>query len=237
MKRRRGARRDRKSSANEGSPDMPTRHENLKRICDAGIVAVIRARDSAHLSAVANAIKQGGVDCIEVTMTTPDALAVISEVAKKHGDDVLIGVGSVLDAETARAAILAGAQFVVGPTLDVRVIEMSHRYDKVVIPGTFSPTEILTAWSAGADLVKLFPATKLGPGYIKDVRGPLPQVRLVPTGGVNLDNAGEFIEAGAAALAVGSAMIDKQAVADGRFDVVTDTARRFVEAVRRARRG
>lgn len=214
---------------------MATRQDNLERICDSGIVAVIRAKDSAHLVAVADAIKRGGVDCVEVTMTTPDALSVISEVARKYGEEVLIGVGSVLDAETARAAILAGAQFVVAPTLDLRVIEMSHRYDRVVIPGTFSPTEILTAWSAGADLVKLFPATKLGPGYIKDIRGPLPQVRLVPTGGVDLSNAGDFIRAGAAALAVGTAMIDSRAVAEGRFDVVTETAQRFVEAVRAAR--
>ena len=214
---------------------MPTRGEILERLVGAGIVAVIRAQSSAHLMSVAEAIKQGGVDCIEVTMTTPNALHVISEVSEKYGDEVLIGVGSVLDSETARAAILAGAQFVVGPTFDPRVIEISHRYDRPVVPGCFTPTEIANAWSAGADLVKLFPATAVGPQYIRDILGPLPQVRIVPTGGVDLQNAGDFIKAGAAALAVGSAMVDKQAVADGRFDVVTETARKFVEAVNAAR--
>jgi len=168
-------------------------------------------------------------------MTTPNALQVISEVSEKFGDEVLIGVGTVLDAETARAAILAGAEFVVAPSFDPRVIEMSHRYDKPVVPGCFTPTEIVNAWSAGADLVKLFPATAVGPQYIKDIRGPLPQVRIVPTGGVDLTNAGDFIKAGAVALAVGSAMVDKQAVADERFEVVTETARKFVEAVNDAR--
>ncbi len=214
---------------------MPIRSESVQRLTDAGIVAVIRAESSAHLISVAEAIKQGGVDCIEVTMTTPNALQVISEVSEKFGSDVLIGVGSVLDPETARAAILAGAEFVVGPTFDRGIVELAHRYDKAVIPGCFTPTEIITAWSAGADLVKLFPATAIGPQYIKDIRGPLPQVRIVPTGGVSLDNAGDFIKAGAATLAVGTAMIDKQAVADRRFDVVTETARKFVEAVRTAR--
>jgi 2-dehydro-3-deoxyphosphogluconate aldolase/(4S)-4-hydroxy-2-oxoglutarate aldolase len=214
---------------------MPTRGEILERLVEAGIVAVIRAQSSDHLIAVADAIRAGGVDCIEVTMTTPNALQVISEVSEKFGADVLIGVGSVLDAETARAAVLAGAQFVVGPSFDPRVIEVSHRYDKPVVPGCFTPTEIVTAWSAGADLIKLFPATAVGPTYIKDIRGPLPQVRIVPTGGVHLDNAGDFIKAGAAALAVGSAMVDKQAVAEGRFEVVTATARKFVEAVNDAR--
>ncbi|MGD8237824.1 MAG: bifunctional 2-keto-4-hydroxyglutarate aldolase/2-keto-3-deoxy-6-phosphogluconate aldolase [Armatimonadota bacterium] len=214
---------------------MPTRGEILERLVEAGIVAVIRAQSSDHLIAVADAIRAGGVDCIEVTMTTPNALQVISEVSEKFGADVLIGVGSVLDAETARAAVLAGAQFVVGPSFDPRVIEVSHRYDKPVVPGCFTPTEIVTAWSAGADLIKLFPATAVGPTYIKDIRGPLPQVRIVPTGGVHLDNAGDFIKAGAAALAVGSAQVDKQAVAEGRFEVVTATARKFVEAVNDAR--
>ncbi len=214
---------------------MPDRHESLKRIIDTGITAVIRAKSSAYLIEVADAIKAGGVDCIEVTMTTPDALRVIEETSKKYGDEVLIGVGSVLDAETCRAAILAGAQFVVGPTLNFEMIEMAHRYDKPAVPGTYSPTEIINAWSAGADLVKVFPATSLGPKYFKDVLAPLPQVKLVPTGGVNLDTAGEFIKAGAVALCVGSAMIDKQAVAEKRFDVVTQTAAKFVQVVKQAR--
>jgi 2-dehydro-3-deoxyphosphogluconate aldolase/(4S)-4-hydroxy-2-oxoglutarate aldolase len=168
-------------------------------------------------------------------MTTPDALDVIHEVSRKYGDEALIGVGSVLDPETARAAILAGAEFVVGPTLHFGVIEVCQRYDKPVIPGALTPTEIINAWSAGADLVKVFPATGVGPGYFKDVLAPLPQVKLVPTGGVNLDTAAAFIKAGAVALCVGSAMIDKQAVAQKRFDVVTETARKFAEIVQQAR--
>ncbi len=214
---------------------MPNRIETLDRILQAGITAVIRANSSEHLSQVADALKAGGVECIEVTMTTPNALQVIEETAQRFGEEVLIGVGSVLDAETARAAILAGAEFVVSPVLNVGMIEMAHRYDKVAVPGTFTPTEIITAWQNGADLVKVFPAGRVGPTFFKDVLGPLPQVRLVPTGGVNLDTAAEFINNGAAALCVGSAMMPKAAMAEGRFEVITDLARHFVEIVRQAR--
>lgn len=214
---------------------MPDRLAVLQRIMSTGITAVIRAKSSAHLIAVADAIKAGGVESIEVTMTTPNALEIISEVSRKYGDEVLIGVGSVLDPETARAAILAGAQFVVGPTLNLDVMRLVHRYDKVVMPGTFTPTEIVTAWENGADLVKVFPVGQVGPGYLKDILGPLPQVRMVPTGGVDLNTAGAFIKAGAAALCVGSAMMPNEAIAAGQFDVVTDLAAKFVEAVKVAR--
>jgi len=214
---------------------MADRIEILDRILRAGITAVIRAKSSEHLSRVADALKAGGVECIEVTMTTPNALRVIEETAQRLGEDVLIGVGSVLDGETARAAILAGAQFVVSPVLNLDMIRMAHRYDKVAVPGTFTPTEIITAWENGADLVKVFPAGRVGPAFFKDVLGPLPQVRLVPTGGVNLDTAAEFIKNGAAALCVGSAMMPKDALAEGRFDVITDLARQFVEIVQQAR--
>jgi len=214
---------------------MPDKLTTLHRILDTGITAVIRAKSSQHLINVADAIKAGGVECIEVTMTTPNALAIIEEVSSKYGDEVLIGVGSVLDAETARAAILAGAQFVVGPTLNLDVIRMAHRYDKLAMPGTFTPTEIITAWEHGADLVKVFPAGRVGPGFFKDVLGPRPQVKLVPTGGVNLDTAGEFIKNGAVALCVGSAMMPKDAIEAGQFDVVTDLAAKFAAAVKEAR--
>ncbi len=214
---------------------MPDKHQTLQRILDTGITAVIRAKSSAHLIEVAEAIKAGGVECIEVTMTTPDALKVIEETSKRFGDEVVIGVGSVLDAETARAAILAGAEFAVGPCLDLGVIEMCRTYSKPVIPGAFTPTEILTAWRAGADLVKVFPAGGLGPTYFKDVLAPLPQVKLVPTGGVDVDTAGDFIKAGAAALCVGSAMMPKDAMAEGKWDVLTDLASKFVRAVQEAR--
>jgi 2-dehydro-3-deoxyphosphogluconate aldolase/(4S)-4-hydroxy-2-oxoglutarate aldolase len=214
---------------------MPDKRETLERILDSGITAVIRAKSSEHLIHVVEAIKSGGVECIEVTMTTPNALSVISEAARRFGHEAVIGVGSVLDAETCRAAILAGAEFVVGPTLDLGVIEMCRTYSKPVIPGALTPTEIMTAWRAGADLVKVFPAGVVGPGYFRDVLAPLPQVKLVPTGGVDLNTAGEFIKAGAAALCVGSAMTPKDAMAEGNWDLLADLAAKFVAAVKGAR--
>ncbi|HJN18502.1 MAG TPA: bifunctional 4-hydroxy-2-oxoglutarate aldolase/2-dehydro-3-deoxy-phosphogluconate aldolase [Armatimonadota bacterium] len=208
---------------------------HLSRILDSGVTAVIRAKSSEHLIDVAKAIRDGGVECIEVTMTTPNALKVIEQAANEFGDEVLIGVGSVLDAETCRAAILSGAEFVVGPCLDLGVIEMCRTYSKPCIPGAMTPTEILTAWRAGADLVKVFPAGGLGPNYFKDVLAPLPQVKLVPTGGVDVSTAADFIKAGAAALCVGSAMTPKDAMAEGRWDVLTDLASQFVAEVQKAR--
>jgi 2-dehydro-3-deoxyphosphogluconate aldolase/(4S)-4-hydroxy-2-oxoglutarate aldolase len=150
---------------------------------------------------------------------------------------VLVGAGTVLDPETARAVILAGAEFVVSPTLNLRVIEVCRRYSKIVIPGTFTPTEILTAWEAGADIVKVFPATVGGPQYLRDIKGPLPQIRLMPTGGVNLENTPDFIRAGAVAVAAGTSLVDKKAVKEKNYDLITETARKFVEAVKRAREG
>jgi 2-dehydro-3-deoxyphosphogluconate aldolase/(4S)-4-hydroxy-2-oxoglutarate aldolase len=206
----------------------------LDKIVDCGVVAVLRADSSAELMDVAKALREGGVVAIEVTMTTPGALKVIEEAASKMKDSI-IGVGSVLDPETARAAILAGAEYVVAPTLNLDVIEMAKRYGKIVMPGAFTPTEILTAWQAGADVVKVFPASVGGPAYFKDVKGPLPQVRLMPTGGVDLTTTGAFIKAGACAVGAGSAMVDKKAVTAGKFDVIAETARKFVEEVRKAR--
>jgi len=214
---------------------MPDKLTSLNRLLGSGITAVIRASSSENLIEVADALKAGDFDCIEVTMTTPDALDVIHTVSRRYGDEVLIGVGSVLDSETARAAILAGAQFVVGPTLNLGVIEMCQRYDKPVIPGAFTPTEIITAWSAGADLVKVFPAGVVGPSYFRDVLAPLPQVKLVPTGGVDLNTAADFIKAGAAALCVGGALINKQVIAEKRWSDLTETARQYIEIVRQAR--
>lgn len=215
---------------------MATRkEEQLQLMIDTGVVAVIRASGSAELMDVIEALRRGGIRAVEVTMTTPGALDVIKETAERFGDDVLVGVGSVLDAETARMAMLAGAQFIVGPVLNLDVIRICKRYDKIVIPGAFTPTEILTAWEAGADVVKVFPATKLGPSFFKDVLGPLPQVRLTPTGGVTVETAPEFIKAGAVFVGAGSALVDKTAVAQRRFDVITETAERFVSAVKAAR--
>lgn len=214
---------------------MSTRIENLASMKAGGVVAVLRADSPDALVHVAQAIGRGGVGAVEITMTTPGALDVIGECADRLGDELLLGAGSVLDPETARAAILAGAEYIVTPTLNPEVITLCRRYDKIVIPGALTPTEILTAWESGADIVKVFPATVVGPRYFKDVKAPLPQVDLMPTGGVDLDNAGDFIRAGACAVAVGSNLVDRAAVAAGEWHVLTDTARKYVDAVRTAR--
>ncbi|HHY98534.1 MAG TPA: bifunctional 4-hydroxy-2-oxoglutarate aldolase/2-dehydro-3-deoxy-phosphogluconate aldolase [Firmicutes bacterium] len=214
---------------------MDLRDIHLKTMIDTGVVAIIRAQSSDELVDVATALKNGGLKAIEVTMTTPGALDVISQVAKQMGDEVIIGVGSVLDSETARMAILAGAQFVVSPVLNRDVIALCKRYSKVVVPGAFSPTEILAAWEAGADVVKVFPATRLGPSFFKDIKGPLPQIRLSPTGGVNLENAGDFIKAGASFVGVGTALVDKKMIAERRWDDLSALARKYLEVVRAAR--
>ena len=214
---------------------MSTRAENLAFMKESGVVAVLRADRPDALVLVAQAIGKGGVGAVEITMTTPGALDVIDACAKRLGGELLLGAGSVLDPETARAAILAGAEYIVTPTLNPDVITLCRRYDKVVIPGALTPTEILTAWECGADIVKVFPATVVGPRYFKDVKAPLPQVDLIPTGGVDLDNAGDFIRAGACAIAVGGNLVDKAAVAAGDWHVLTDTAMKYVEAVGNAR--
>lgn len=207
----------------------------LERILDTGVVAVVRLPSADRLLEVAQAIATGGVVAIEFTMTTPGAIDTLARASAKMDEGVVLGAGTVLDGATARAAILAGARFVVSPTLSRETIETCHRYDVVVIAGAYTPTEILTAWEWGADLVKVFPATALGPRYFKDVLAPLPQVRLVPTGGVDLETAGAFIEAGAAAIAVGSNLVDPRAVAAGDFDALTEKARAFRAAVDAAR--
>jgi len=210
-------------------------NEILKKMKDSGVVGVIRTKSSKKLLKVAKAIKEGGVNCIEVAMTTPNALSVIEEVSKQL-DDVLIGAGTVLDPETARSAILAGAEYLVSPTTDLEMIKLCNRYDKVVAPGAFTPTEIMEAWEAGADIVKVFPASRLGPKFISDVKSPLPQVSLMPTGGVSKDNASEFIEAGADVLCVGSALLDREAMADEDYNVLTENAKELIEAVERGRK-
>jgi 2-dehydro-3-deoxyphosphogluconate aldolase/(4S)-4-hydroxy-2-oxoglutarate aldolase len=201
-----------------------------------GLVAIVRLDSPGELVQVAKAIAAGGVSVIEFTMTTPGALRTIEESSKALGGEVLIGAGTVLDAATARAAILAGAEFIVAPTLSPEVIEMCHRYDKVVVPGAYTPTEILAAWELGADFVKLFPAEVGGPAYLQAVRAPLPQVKLMAVGGVTLETAAGFIRAGAVALGVGSSLVNKRVVADGRFDELTATARALSQAVQEARK-
>ena len=213
-----------------------TKEEFIQTLTDTGIVAVIRVNNASELIDTTIALNEGGVKALEITMTSPGALEAISEVSKKLGEKAIIGVGSVLDSETARMAILAGAKFVVGPILKKDVIEICRRYSITCIPGAFTPTEILTAWEAGADVVKVFPATKLGPSFFKDVLGPLPQVKLTPTGGVNLENAGEFIKAGAFFVGVGGAMVDKRLVAEKKWDELSELTSKFVEVIKKARR-
>lgn len=212
-----------------------TRDEHIQQIEEGGVIAIVRFDRSEDLVQVARAVRAGGVRAIEFTMTTPNALQIIQQAAREFGPDVLLGAGTVLDPETARAAILAGAEFVVAPTLDPATIEVCRRYSKVVIPGAFTPTEILTAWECGADFVKVFPAEFGGPGYFKAILAPLPQVKLIPVGGVSLETTGDFIKAGAAAVAVGSNLVKKSAIAAGRFDELTELARGFVAAVKQAR--
>ncbi len=214
---------------------MSTRSENLGAIKAGGVVAVLRADRPDALVEVAQAIGRGGIGAVEITMTTPGALDVIGECANRLGGEFLLGAGTVLDPETARAAILAGAEYIVTPTMNPDVITLCRRYDKIVIPGALTPTEILTAWECGADIVKVFPASAVGPRYFKDVKGPLPQIDLMPTGGVDLENAGDFIRAGACAIAVGGNLVDRAAVAAGDWQTLTDTARKYVDAVRTAR--
>ena len=201
----------------------------------AGVIAVIRLADGSELRAVAEALLAGGVRALEVTMTVPGAVSLIETLAASLPSSALLGAGTVLDAATARQVIGAGARFVVSPVFRRPVLDVCHEHGVAAMPGCFTPTEILDAWEAGADLVKVFPATSLGPAFFKDVRGPLPQVRLVPTGGVTRENAGDWIRAGAAAIGVGTALVDRAAVSARRFDVITSRARELMDAVHAAR--
>jgi 2-dehydro-3-deoxyphosphogluconate aldolase/(4S)-4-hydroxy-2-oxoglutarate aldolase len=213
----------------------PGRGAVVAAIESTGVVAVVRLKDAGAFREVAAALVEGGVRAIEVTMTVPGAVSLIESLAAAAPPGIIVGAGTVLDVETARQVILAGAQFVVGAVLRPDVIELGHRYDVPVMPGCFTPTEILTAWEAGADVVKVFPATALGPVFFKDLRGPLPQLRLMPTGGVTRENAGDWIRAGAVAIGVGTALVDGKAVSERRFEVLTANARHFVGAVQAAR--
>ena len=212
-----------------------TRSQTISKILNPGIVAVIRADSSEQLNHVADALVKGGAPTMEVTMTTPNALRVIEEVRAAFGDAICMGVGTVLDPETARAAILAGAEFVVTPVLNLEVIKLCRRYAKPIICGSYTPTEALTAWEAGADFIKIFPADQLGPNYIKAIKAPLPQLEIIPTGGVDLNTAGDFIKAGCAAVAAGSSLVSKEILKTGDWPKLVETARKFVEVVAKAR--
>lgn len=212
------------------------KREILSQMISEGLIPVVRVTNPKEAMDVADALKEGGVHFIEITMSVQGAIEVIKELTQKYKDEIVLGAGTVLDAETGRAALLAGAQFLVSPTLNLDLIQLGHRYSAVVIPGTMTPTEMLTAWSAGADMVKVFPAAQLGgPEYIKAVRGPLPQILIIPTGGVNLQNAGAFIKAGAVALGVGGELVDKKAIKDKKFDIITENTRAFLKVIREAR--
>jgi 2-dehydro-3-deoxyphosphogluconate aldolase/(4S)-4-hydroxy-2-oxoglutarate aldolase len=212
-----------------------SRHEDLARVLKSGIVAVIRSPSSEQLVSVARALYEGGVDVLEVTFTVPNVLEILSAVRKELGNKVLLGAGTVLDPESARAAFLAGAEFVVSPTVNLDVIRICSRYDKLAMPGAFTPTEVLTAWEAGADIVKVFPADIGGPAYLKTLHGPLPQVRLMPTGGVNLDTIEAFLKAGACAVGLGGALVDPKAVAAGDMARIRSLAGQYVAKVKAVR--
>lgn len=211
--------------------------EKLDLIRRSGVIAIMRADSPEQLIAAADAIKAGGVEIIEVTMTTPGALQILAAATERYGSEVLFGVGSVLDAETARSAILSGAEFVVSPTFNHDLVAMCHRYSVPVIPGCFTPTEIQTAWEAGADMVKLFPASLGGPGLVRALHGPLPQVEIIPVGGVNLENAANYVRQGAIALGVGSALVNQNLLDERDFDELARRASALVEAVERGREG
>ncbi len=214
------------------------KREVFNRMIEEGVIPVVRVTSAQEAIEVSDAIKEGGISLIEITMSVQGAIDVIKALTQKYQDEIIMGAGTILDPETARAALLAGAQFIVTPTLNLEVIQLAHRYSAVVVPGAMTPTEILTAWNAGADLVKVFPAAQLGgPEYLKALKGPLPQILLVPTGGVNLQNAGAFIQAGASAIGVGGELVDKKAVQAKKFEVITENARAFLKAVREARGG
>ncbi|MGH9941463.1 MAG: bifunctional 4-hydroxy-2-oxoglutarate aldolase/2-dehydro-3-deoxy-phosphogluconate aldolase [Pyrinomonadaceae bacterium] len=212
------------------------KQEVLRRIAELGLIPVVRAASGEEAIAVADAIRAGGVSILEITLTVPGAVRVIEQVADRYGDEVLVGAGTVLDAETARAVILAGARFVVSPSLDVGTIELCHRYGVAVCPGALTPTEVVTAWQAGADAVKIFPCGALGgASYLRALKAPLPQIDLIPTGGVSLQTAGDLIRAGALAVGVGSDLVDTEAIRSGHPGKVTEAARAYVNVIREAR--
>lgn len=212
---------------------MPT--DPTQRLLSSGIVGIIRAPDGGQLVDVARALLAGGIDVLEVTFTVPKAHRVLEQVADALGDKVLLGAGTVLDPETCRTAILAGAEFIVSPGTNLNVIRMCKRYSKLALPGALTPTEVITAWEAGADFVKVFPCDVLGPAHLRALRGPLPQVRMIPTGGVTLETAADFLKSGASALGIGSALVEPKAIAAGDFGRIESLAKQYVEIVRATR--
>jgi 2-dehydro-3-deoxyphosphogluconate aldolase / (4S)-4-hydroxy-2-oxoglutarate aldolase len=217
---------------------MVKKHEVLASLRDSGVVAVIRTENPADLVSVSRALCQGGVKFVEITMTVPNAVEIIHDaVAQLKDTDVLIGAGTVLDAQTARAVIIAGAQFVVGPVLDVETVRLCNSYGVAVMPGAFTPSEIFQAWKAGADVVKVFPAGIGGPDYLKTIKEPLPQIELLPTKGVDFETAGAYIKAGAIAVGAGASLVSKALIAAKQYDRISENAARMIQIVREARGG
>ena len=208
----------------------------IRQIKETGVIPVIRANSSDEAMRAIDAIRAGGVSTMEITMTVPGAVKVMEDVAKRYGAEVLVGAGTVLDAETARICILSGARFVISPAFNPETVSLCKRYGVVVMPGALTPTEVVQAWTAGADFVKVFPAGALGgASYIKSLKAPLPQIELIPTGGVSLKTAADFIKAGAGALGIGADLVDLEALRNGQDDLITERARRYVEIVKEAR--
>lgn len=208
----------------------------ISNILNIGIVPIVRAGSAEEAIASVDAIYEGGIRAVEITMTVPGAIRALEKVADKLGDKITLGAGTVLDPETCRACFLAGAEFIVTPALRIATIEMAKRYSKPIMPGALTPTEILTAWEHGADFVKVFPCGNMGgPKYIKALKGPFPQIDMIPTGGVNLETAGEFLKAGAAAVAVGGELVDAKSLKEKRYDIISERAKQYLEAIAKAR--
>jgi 2-dehydro-3-deoxyphosphogluconate aldolase/(4S)-4-hydroxy-2-oxoglutarate aldolase len=214
---------------------MMSRKETLTRILSTGVIAVIRMNDTRGLLKVIEAIQAGGVQCIEITMTVPGAVEIISQISRSSPSGIIIGAGTVTDKSAAVEVIKAGARFVVGPALNLDILDVCRESDTVCMPGCFSPTEILAGWNAGADVIKVFPATSLGPKYFKDIAGPFPQIRLMPTGGVTIENVGEWVAAGAVAVGIGSNLLDKKAIEEEKYSVLTERAQRLTNKFQEAK--
>jgi 2-dehydro-3-deoxyphosphogluconate aldolase/(4S)-4-hydroxy-2-oxoglutarate aldolase len=213
-----------------------TKETVLSFIRDVGIVPVVRTTSSDAAVQAIEAIYNGGIRAAEITMTVPGAVKALEKVADKFGDKIVLGAGTVLDPETARICMLAGAEFFVTPALKAATIEVAKRYSKVICPGAMTPTEVLTAWEAGADIVKIFPAGNVGgPKYIKALKAPFPQIEMIPTGGVNLETAGEFLKAGACAVAVGGELVDAKLIKESRYDQIEERARQYLGVIAKAR--
>jgi 2-dehydro-3-deoxyphosphogluconate aldolase / (4S)-4-hydroxy-2-oxoglutarate aldolase len=213
-----------------------TKQQILSFITDIGIVPVVRTSTAEGAIKAIEAIYRGGIRAAEITMTVPGAIRALEQVADQFGDKIVLGAGTVLDPETARACMLAGAEFFVTPSLKLSTIEMVKRYSKVICPGALTPTEVQTAWDAGADIVKIFPCGNVGgPKYIKALKGPFPHIEMIPTGGVNLETAGDFLKAGACGVAVGGELVDAKSIKEGRFDIIEERARQYLAVIAKAR--